>query len=60
MTVKELITALSNIKPSLHDTEIKVRYQNGEWLSPDIKFALHDQYNMDITPENVDFIGLNH
>ena len=60
MTVKELANALLNIKPSLQDTEVKVRYGNGEWHSPDIKFMLKEIGNMDKTPENVDFIGLNH
>ena len=60
MTVNELANALLNIKTSLQDTEVKVRYQNGEWYSPDIKFMLKEIGNMDKTPENVDFIGLNH
>ena len=60
MTVKELANALLNIKPSLQDTEVKVRYQNGEWHSPDIKFALKEIGNMDKTPENIDCITLNH
>jgi hypothetical protein len=51
---------LLRIKPSLQNTEIKVRYQNGEWHSPDIKFMLKEMGNLDKTPENVEFIALNH
>ena len=60
MTVKELAQALLNIKPSLQDAEVKVRYENGEWHSPDIKFMLKEMGNFDKTPENVEFIALNH
>jgi hypothetical protein len=60
MTVKELTDVLLRIKPSLQNTEIKVRYQNGEWHSPDIKFMLKEMSNLDKTPENVEFIALNH
>jgi hypothetical protein len=60
MTVNELAKALLNIKDSLQHTEVKVRYQNGEWHSPDIKFMLKEMGNMDKTPENIEFIALNH
>lgn len=60
MTVQELIKKLQSIKPSLQNSEVKVRYENREWYEPDIKFMLKDIGNLDKTPENVEFISLNH
>lgn len=60
MTVQELIKKLQSIKPSLQNSEVKVRYENREWHEPDIKFMLKDIGNLDKTPENVEFISLNH
>ncbi len=58
LTVKQLINQLSQIKPSLQDTQVVVRAANGEVFSPDIKFVLRDRFNMDKTPENVEFVIL--
>ena len=58
MTVEKLAKALSMIKPSLQGKEVKVLYPNGEYGPCDIKFVLVDPFNMDKTPENVDYITL--
>ncbi len=58
MTIRNLIKNLSLIKNELQDKEIVIRTENGELLSPDIKFVLKDKFNMDKTKENVEFVIL--
>jgi hypothetical protein len=60
MTVKELIKQLQSLKPSLQDCEVKVIAPNKEFFSPDIKFVTKERFNLDLTPENIDFIWLKY
>jgi len=58
MTVRKLAKELSLIKEELQDKEIVIRTENGELLSPDIKFILKDKFDMNKTKENVESIIL--
>lgn len=58
MTVRQLTKELILIKDSLQDKEVVIRTENGELLSPDVKFVLKDKFNMDKTKENVEFVIL--
>ena len=60
MTVKQLAAALARLKPELQDKEVKVIAPNGEMFSGDIKFVTVEQYNLDLTKENVDYIWLHY
>jgi len=60
MTVRELIKQLQSIKPSLQDCEVKVIAPNEEFFSPDIKFVTKERFNLDLTPDNIDFIWLKY
>lgn len=60
MTVKQLSIALSQIKPSLQDKEVKVLAPNGEMFSGDIKFVTKEEFNIDLNEENVDYIWLHY
>lgn len=58
MTVRTLTKTLAALKESLQDKEVVIRCENGQLLSPDIKFVLKEQGNLDLTKENVEFVIL--
>ena len=58
MTVRQLTKELILIKDELQDKKVVIRTENGELLSPDVRFILKDKFNMDKTNENVESIIL--
>jgi hypothetical protein len=60
MTVKNLIKQLQTLKPSLQDCEVKVIAPNNEFFYPDIKFITKEVGNLNLTPENINFIWLKY
>ena len=60
MTARQLAKKLASLKESLQDKEVKVIAPNGEMFSGEIKFVTKEQYNLNLTKENVDYIWLKY
>lgn len=58
MTVRTLARDLISLKTELQDKEVKVLMPNGEIMSCNIKFVLKEQFNLDKSKENVEYIYL--